>query len=107
MRASTFGILGYSWEKFPEPVLTLSYYNPILRPPGPLNVFAQFSSSGSFVFALNAWDGWSAAGLIERPQFELYLSQIAKCICLKFLNVFVSNHEMYLSQIMKCICLKS
>ena len=26
----------------------------------------------------------------QRPQFLLYLSQIAKCICLKFQNVFVS-----------------
>ena len=32
--------------------------------------------------------------------------QVAKCICLKLQNVFVSNCKMYLSQISKCICLK-
>ena len=44
----------------------------------------------------------------------MYLSQIAKCICLKIAkwiclkvqNVFVSNFKMNLSQIVKCICLK-
>ena len=51
---------------------------------------------------------------------KMYLSQILKYICLKFLNVFVSNWKIYLSQIAnpshshnlqvfsigKCICLK-
>ena len=31
----------------------------------------------------------------------MYLSQIAKSICLKLLNVFVSNCKKYLSQIAK------
>ena len=38
--------------------------------------------------------------------FKMYLSQIDKCICLKFQFVFVSNCKMYLSQITKSICLK-
>ena len=33
----------------------------------------------------------------------LYLSQIAKCICLKLQNVFVSNCQIYLSTIATCI----
>ena len=37
---------------------------------------------------------------------KMYLSQIAKCICLKLPNVFVSNCKIYLSHIAKCICLK-
>ena len=36
----------------------------------------------------------------------MYLSQIAKCICLKLQNVFVSNFKMYSSQIAKCIFLE-
>ena len=38
--------------------------------------------------------------------YKMYLSQIAKCICLKLQNVFVSNYKMYWSQIAKCIGLK-
>ena len=38
-----------------------------------------------------------------RTSFQTVL---AKCICLKFLNFFVSNCKMYLFQIAKCICLK-
>ena len=34
---------------------------------------------------------------------KMYLSQIAKCNCLKLKNVFVSNCKMYLSQISNCI----
>ena len=44
---------------------------------------------------------------------KTYLSQlqnvfvsIAKCICLKSLNVFVTNCKIYLSPIEKCSCLK-
>ena len=33
-------------------------------------------------------------------------SQIAKCICPKLQNAFVSNCKLYFSQIAKCICLK-
>ena len=36
----------------------------------------------------------------------MYLSQNTKCICLKILNVFVSNYKMHLSQNLKCICLQ-
>ena len=38
---------------------------------------------------------WSSAGQFP---VKMYLSQIAKCICLKLQNVFVSNCQMYLSQ---------
>ena len=34
---------------------------------------------------------------------RMYLCQIAKCLCVKLQNVFVSNCKMYLSQIAKCI----
>ena len=37
---------------------------------------------------------------------KIYLPEIARCICLKLTNVFVSNFNLYLSQIAKCICLK-
>ena len=37
---------------------------------------------------------------------KMYLSRIAKCICLELPNVFVQNCQMYSSQIAKCICLK-
>ena len=37
---------------------------------------------------------------------NIYLSQIAKCICLKLQNIFVSNCKMCLSQIAKCVCFK-
>ena len=36
----------------------------------------------------------------------MHLSQIAKCICLKLQNAFVSNCKIYSSQIAKCLCLK-
>ena len=36
----------------------------------------------------------------------MYFSQIAKCICLKLQNVFVSNYKIYLYQIAKFTCLK-
>ena len=35
----------------------------------------------------------------------MYLSPIAKCICLILQNVFVSYCKMHLSQISKCACL--
>ena len=38
--------------------------------------------------------------------FEMLLSQIAKCICLKLKIVLVSTSKMYLSTIAKCICHK-
>ena len=38
--------------------------------------------------------------------FIKYLSQIAKCICPKLQNIFVSTCKMYLSQIAKSICFK-
>ena len=34
---------------------------------------------------------------LVRPDCKMYLSQIAKCICLKLWNVFVFNCKMYLS----------
>ena len=66
-----------------------------------------------FLFQVTTWQDWACwwiAPPIWETVFEsiykLYLSQIAKCICLELPNVFAPNCEIYLSQIAKYICLK-
>ena len=68
--------------------------------------FLKFNSSVTIRLVLHTWKYyvWSvwSPDQTRVSNWEMYLSQIGKCICLKLGNVFVSNWEMYLSQIAKC-----